>query len=179
MRTPVENRPKYELVDCFLRVFSIFLSAVSIWLSVTNQQDNSTYGKLEFSNLIGIKYMVCISAISAGYTLCSLLSSFVKFLVTRVWIYFVTDQVVAYLMVTSVAAVGEILYLAYNGDQKVTWSEACTSYGRFCSRLKLALAVHAVALCCFFVIAGFSAFRFFTKFEPPLPPNKEVEEQRT
>lgn len=87
-------------------------------------------------------------------------------------------QVVAYLLVTSGAAVMEILYLAYKGDRIVTWSEACSSYGSFCSRLIVALVLHALALCCFFVLAVISAYRVFSMFEPPLP-SKEAEEQTT
>ena len=86
-------------------------------------------------------------------------------------------QIAAYLMVTSGAAVVEILYLAYNGDQEVSWSEACNIYGKFCSRIKLALLFHALALCCFLVLALISAYRAFTMFEPPSVPTKqEVEE---
>uniref|UniRef100_A0A5B7B8F5 CASP-like protein n=1 Tax=Davidia involucrata TaxID=16924 RepID=A0A5B7B8F5_DAVIN len=179
MRPLDANVPTLKLLDCSLRLFVIPLSVASIWLTVTNQQDSSIYGKLEFTNLIGLKYMVSISAISAGYALFAALSSWVRCLVTKAWLFFVSDQVVVYLMVTSVAAAMEILFLAYNGDQKVTWSEACSSYGRFCSRLKIALALHALALCCFFVLAVISACRFFSKFEPPFLPSKEVEEERT
>ncbi|KAA8523669.1 hypothetical protein F0562_010092 [Nyssa sinensis] len=179
MRLLDANVPNLKILDCSLRLFVIPLSVVSIWLTVTNQQDNSSYGKLEFSNLTGLKYMVSTSAISAGYALFAAVSSWVRCLVTKAWLFFVSDQVVAYLMVTSGAGVMEILYLAYNGDQEVTWSEACGSYGRFCSRLKIALALHALALCCFFVLAVISAYRFFSKFVPPFLPSKEGEEERT
>lgn len=81
-------------------------------------------------------------------------------------------------MVTSVAAATEILYLAYNGDQEVTWSEACTTYGRFCNRLKLVLALHVIALCCFLLLALISAYRLFSRFAPPFLPSKEAEEQQ-
>jgi len=47
------------------------------------------------------------------------------------------EQIVAYLMVTSGTAVFEILYLAYNGDREVVWSEALSSYGKFCYRMKV------------------------------------------
>lgn len=87
-------------------------------------------------------------------------------------------QIVAYLMVTSGAAVLELLYLAYKGDREVTWSEACSSYGRFCSRMKLALVLHAFALWCFIVLAVISAYRTFSMFEPPSLPPKEGEEER-
>ncbi|KAM1100901.1 hypothetical protein ACFX2B_007234 [Malus domestica] len=86
---------------------------------------------------------------------------------------------VAYLMVTSWAAVMEILSLAYKGDKTVSWSEACTSFGKFCSRMKVALVLHALALCCFLVLAVISAYRVFSMFEPPSVSDKEVEEERT
>ena len=81
-------------------------------------------------------------------------------------------------MVTSGAAVLEILYLAYNGDKEVTWSEACTSYGKFCYRLKVAVILHALAFSCFVILAVISAYRAFSIFEPPLAPSKHVEEDR-
>ncbi|KAL7186562.1 hypothetical protein ACSBR2_028320 [Camellia fascicularis] len=175
-----DNVPFLKLLDFSLRLFVIPVSVTSIWLTVTNHQDNSTYGNLDFINLLGLKYMVCISAISAGYALAAAVSSWVKCLVTKAWFFFVSDQVVAYLLVTSGAAVGEIVYLAYKGDRDVTWSEACSSYGRFCARLKIALAFHALTLCCFFVLAVISAYRVFSMFEPPLPSkDKEVEERTT
>ena len=91
------------------------------------------------------------------------------------WVFL--EQIMAYLMVTSGAAVLEILYLAYKGDRGVSWSEACSAYGRFCSRVNLALALHALALCCFLVLAVISAYRVFSMFEPPVS-SKEVEEER-
>ncbi|CAK9139659.1 unnamed protein product [Ilex paraguariensis] len=179
MRTLHDTVNGLKLIDCFLRLFVVPLSIASIWLTVTDQQDNSSYGKVEFSNLLGLKYMVCISAISGGYALAAAASSWIKVLATKAWLFFVSDQVVAYLMVTSGAAVAEIQYLAYNGDQEVTWSEACSSYGKFCSRLNIVLALHAIALCCFLVLAVISAYRVFSRFEPPFVPSKEGEEQRT
>lgn len=87
------------------------------------------------------------------------------------------EQVMAYLLVTSVAAVLEMAYLAYKGDRGVTWSEACTSYGQFCGRMAVALALHAMAFCCFLVLAVISAFRVFSIFGPP-DSDKEQEEER-
>ncbi|KAJ0102655.1 hypothetical protein Patl1_04173 [Pistacia atlantica] len=168
-----------KLLDCSLRIFAIPLSGATIWLTVTNQQDNPSYGKLEFSNLTGLKFMVCISAICAAYAFFAAVSSWFKFFVSKAWIFFASDQIVAYLMLTSVAAVLEILRLTYNGDQEVTWSEACSSYGKFCNKMKIALVLHALALICFIILAVISAYRFFSLFEPPsVSSSKEVEEQR-
>ncbi|KAF2285743.1 hypothetical protein GH714_007561 [Hevea brasiliensis] len=173
--TPPEMAPMLKLIDCSLRLSVIPLSVATIWLTVTNHQDNSSYGNLHYSNLMGLKYMVCISAICAVYAFVAAVSLWIRFLVNKVWWLFVSDQIITYLMVTSVAAIMELLYLAYNGDQKVTWSEACRSYGKFCTRMKLALILHAVALFCFIVLAVISSYRAFSTFETPVS-SKEVEE---
>ncbi|KAL6543157.1 hypothetical protein OROHE_010677 [Orobanche hederae] len=182
----------FKILDFSLRLVVVPFNVASIWIAVGSHQNNSDYGKLEFSNFIGFKYMVCIIAVSAGYALFAAVSSlYLRCLLTKAWILFVTDQrinnfvwaainqVLAYLMVTSMAALGEFLYLAYNGDQKVSWSRACDSYGTFCSRLKLALATHAIAVCCFLGLAVISGYRVFRRFEPPLIPSKECEKQRS
>ncbi|KAG2678079.1 hypothetical protein I3760_12G127400, partial [Carya illinoinensis] len=147
-----------KFLDCSLRVCAIPLSAATIWLTVTNRQDNSTYGKLEFSNIVGLQYMVCISAICACYSFIAAISLSVGGLVAKAWLFFVSDQIVAYLIVTS-------------GDT------ACSSYGRFCCRMKLALVLYVLALWCFIVLAVISAYRTFIMFEPPSLPSKEVKEE--
>ncbi|KAL8243397.1 hypothetical protein R6Q59_009655 [Mikania micrantha] len=173
-----ENVNTLKVIDSSLRLIVIPLSIASFWLTLSNHQENDIYGRLDFSNLKGLKFLVSISAISAGYALISVVSSWVKNLMNKAWIFFVCDQVVTYLMVACVGSIGEILYLAYNGNQKVTWSEACSSYGRFCGRLNLILVIHFIAMLCFFVLSLISAFRVFSRFEPPLS-SKEVENETT
>ncbi|KAI3441666.1 CASP-like protein [Psidium guajava] len=167
-----------KFLDCFLRISAVPLSVATIWLTTTNRQDNSSYGKIESQNFLGLKYMVWISGICAAYAFASAACTLLKLLVAKAWLFFVPDQIIAYLMVTSGAAVLEILHLAYKGDRGVTWSEACTSYGRFCSKVKLALILHFLALCCFLVLAVMSGYRAFSIFEPPTVSPKEVEEER-
>ncbi|EEF32457.1 conserved hypothetical protein [Ricinus communis] len=171
--------PLLKLLDSSLRVSVIPLSAATIWLTVTNHQDNSSYGNLKYSNIMGLKYMVCISAICASYAFVAAVSIWIKCLVNKVWLFFVSDQIIAYLMVTSVAAAMEILYIAYNGDQKVTWSEACTSYGKFCNGMKTALILHALTLCFFIVLAVISAYRAFSMYQPPVSSKETVEGDAT
>ncbi|KAM0997480.1 hypothetical protein ACFX2I_007342 [Malus domestica] len=274
-RNSDDNAPNYfsvlKLIDSSLRISAIALSVATIWLTVTNHQDNPSYGNLKFSNFTGLKYMVCISNISGVHAFLVALSSWITCFVTKAWLFFVSTRfeartlcqairtsficaiwaavnkfwslefeirrwvcprgcelqlslwlgpqkskrrrlhghgdsaveermespgngsrdlargcpglavclIVAYLMVTSWAAVMEILSLAYKGDKTVSWSEACTSYGKFCSRMKVALVLHALALCCFLVLAVISAYRVFSMFEPPSVSDKEVEEERT
>ncbi|XP_002312076.2 CASP-like protein 2D1 [Populus trichocarpa] len=83
------------------------------------------------------KYMFFVSGICASYAFLAAVSTWIRCFVTKAWLFFVSDQIVAYLMVTSGTAVFEILYLAYNGDREVVWSEALSSYGKFCYRVKV------------------------------------------
>ncbi|XP_042520951.1 CASP-like protein 2D1 isoform X1 [Macadamia integrifolia] len=176
-----QNKPASKVhlrfIDLFLRLSVIPLSIASIWLTATNKQDSIIYGRLEFSNLSGLKYMVWINAISVGYSLVAIVSSWFKCLLTKAWFFLFSDQVLSYLMVTSTAAVVELLYLVYNGDKDVSWSEACSSFGSFCNRVKMALVLHAIALLCFLGLSLISAYRVFSKFGPPCVTSEEVERE--
>ncbi|KAJ7960782.1 CASP-like protein [Quillaja saponaria] len=132
----INQLPVLKILDFSLRLAVIPLATTTIYITVTNQQNNSSYGKLEFSNIMGLKYMVCISAICAGYALIAAISSWVRCLVSKAWLFFVSDQIVTYLMVTSGAAALEILYLVYNGDREVSWSETCSSYGKVLQQIE-------------------------------------------
>ncbi|XP_042520952.1 CASP-like protein 2D1 isoform X2 [Macadamia integrifolia] len=148
-----QNKPASKVhlrfIDLFLRLSVIPLSIASIWLTATNKQDSIIYGRLEFSNLSGLK---------SGSSL-------------------LQTHVLSYLMVTSTAAVVELLYLVYNGDKDVSWSEACSSFGSFCNRVKMALVLHAIALLCFLGLSLISAYRVFSKFGPPCVTSEEVERE--
>ncbi|XP_058094828.1 CASP-like protein 2D1 [Magnolia sinica] len=178
MRNGDENNPKcLRVVDICLRLSTIPLSVASIWVMATNKQFNADYGMLQFSNLSGLKYLVSINAICAAYALLALVfNAWLGYFISDT-ILFVSDQVLAYLMVTSGAAVAEILYLGYKGDRKVSWSEACSSYGRFCSKAKVSLILHAVVFICFLILAVISAYRLFTKFEAPCISKEGNEEE--
>uniref|UniRef100_A0A1J3FJL7 CASP-like protein n=1 Tax=Noccaea caerulescens TaxID=107243 RepID=A0A1J3FJL7_NOCCA len=156
-----------KLVDSCLRLSVVPLSVATIWLTVTNQQSNPDYGKVDYNSIMGLKYMVGVSAISAIYALLSTISSWVTCLVSKTWLLFVPDQVLAYLMTTSVAGAGEIVYLLNKGDTIVTWSEMCSSYPHFCSKLTIALVLHVFVLFSFLFLSVISAYRAFSPFDPP------------
>lgn len=45
----------FRSLDLFLRLTVIPLSAASLWVMATNKQANDAYGKVEFSNITGLK----------------------------------------------------------------------------------------------------------------------------
>ncbi|XP_027337610.1 CASP-like protein 2D1 [Abrus precatorius] len=157
-----------KLIDWALRLCSVPFSVATIWITVTNKEDNSSYGMVKYNDLSGLKYMVLVSALCACYALAAAASSWLKFLVSKAWIFFLSDQIIAYLTITSVAAVTEIYYLVYHGAKEDSWSEACSSYGMFCSKVKLAIILHVITFFCFFVLSVISAFRAFIVFDPPI-----------
>ncbi|KAK9673884.1 hypothetical protein RND81_12G196000 [Saponaria officinalis] len=160
--------PKLKIIDISLRMCVIPLSIASLCVTITNNEDNIDYGSIHFSNFMALKYMVSIGAIAAVYALVVAISNWMTFFLHKPWLFFISDQVMAYMMVTSGAAGAEMLYLAYKGDQEVSWSEACTTYPMFCTKLKLALFLHFIAVFGFLILALISAFRAFSIFDPPL-----------
>lgn len=168
--------PRLKLLDFSLRIFVIPLSIASLCLTVNSNEDNPDYGTIHFFNFSGLKYMVSVAAIAAGYALVAAISTWIRCLVNKTWVFFVSDQVMAYLMLTSGAAGAELSYLAYKGDVDISWSEACSAYGKFCTNLKLAVLLHFLALFCFLILAVISAFRAFSMFDPPIPINAQVDE---
>ncbi|KAF8092360.1 hypothetical protein N665_0416s0016 [Sinapis alba] len=164
---PQEAPMSLKLIDSCLRLIVIPLSVVTIWLTVTIHQSNPDYGNLDYNSIMGLKYMVGVSAICGVYALLSTISSWVTCLVFKAWLFFVPDQVLAYLMTTSVAGATEILYLLNKGDKTVTWSEVCSSYPHFCSKLTIALGFHVFVLFSFLLLSVISAYRAFSVFDPP------------
>ncbi|KAL2247631.1 UNVERIFIED_CONTAM: CASP-like protein 2D1 [Sesamum indicum] len=84
--------PRLKILDFSIRLLLVPFNLVAIWIAVNNRENNIDYGELEFADFIGLKYMVCISAVSAGYALFAAVSSWIRCLVTRAWIFFVADQ---------------------------------------------------------------------------------------
>nr|CAD1840978.1 unnamed protein product [Ananas comosus var. bracteatus] len=149
------NEP-FKFVEMALRICVVPLTVASILVMATNKQESDTYGKVEYNNLTGFKYLVCISAISAGYALASTLSSFLRFF----W-----------------SAVAEVVYLAEEGDREASWSEVCSYYGKFCYKTKVSLALHFMALVGFIALSLISAYRLFSKFDAPAVASTEVGEE--
>lgn len=54
-----------KLIDSCLRLSVVPLSVATLWLTVTNQQSNPDYGKLDYNSIMGLKYVY--SAISFSF----------------------------------------------------------------------------------------------------------------
>ena len=96
---------------------------------------------------------------------------------SRSWVVFLLDQVFTYLILAAGAASAELLYLAYNGDKEVTWSEACGVFGGFCRQARTSVAITFASVACYILLSLISSYRLFSAYDPPQPSlgNKGVE----
>ncbi|KAL5211294.1 hypothetical protein ABZP36_022141 [Zizania latifolia] len=168
--------PPFRLAEVALRLCVVPLAVASLWEMATNKQVDETYGEVAFSDLSGFRYLICINATTAAYSVASILMSSFKFITRFDWLIFLLDQASAYLLLTSASAAAEVLYLARKGDRQVSWGEVCSYFGGFCGRATVSVALHAAALLCFMALSLISAFRAFSKFDPP-PPCSEIPKQ--
>ncbi|XP_022632654.1 CASP-like protein 2D1 isoform X2 [Vigna radiata var. radiata] len=88
-----------KLFDSSLRLCAVPLSVATIWVTVTNQQDNSSYGMLKYYKFSALKYMVLVSTLCACYALVAAACSWIRYYASKAWIFFVSDQdLLAYLL---------------------------------------------------------------------------------
>ncbi|KAL5215688.1 hypothetical protein ABZP36_007089 [Zizania latifolia] len=125
------------------------------------------------------RYLVYANGLCAAYSLVSAFYIAVPRPATlsRSWIVFLLDQVFTYLILAAGAASAELLYLAYNGDKEVTWSEACGVFGSFCRQARTSVAITFGSVACYILLSLISSYRLFSAYDAPQPSlgNKGVE----
>ncbi|KAL5214853.1 hypothetical protein ABZP36_004005 [Zizania latifolia] len=125
------------------------------------------------------RYLVYANGLCAAYSLVSAVYIAVPRPVTlsRSWVVFLLDQVFTYLILAAGAASAELLYLAYNGDKEVTWSEACGVFGSFCRQARTSVAITFGSVASYILLSLISSYRLFSSYDSPQPShgNKGVE----
>ncbi|KAF3493770.1 hypothetical protein DY000_02057504 [Brassica cretica] len=126
-----------------------------------------------------IRYLVPANGICAGYSLLSAAIAAMRGSSTmpRVWTFFCLDQILTYVVLAAGAVSTEVLYLAYKGDNAITWSDACSSFGSFCHRATASVIITFVVVCLYVILSLISSYKLFTRFDPPatVDSNKNVE----
>ncbi|KAF7141195.1 hypothetical protein RHSIM_Rhsim06G0183200 [Rhododendron simsii] len=154
--------------ETLLRLLPMGLCIVALVVMLKNSQTND-FGSLSYSNLGAFRYLVHANGICAGY---SLLTAVVAAMprpstMSRAWTFFLLDQFLTYIILAAGAVSMEVLYLAYNGDEAVTWSEACVSFGGFCRRSVASVAITFAAVLCYAALSLISSYRLFSKYDAP------------
>lgn len=78
-------------------------------------------------------------------------------------------QVTVYMLLTASATSTEILVLIYNGNEKVTWSEACSYYHDFCTKAKTSVLISYSTVFCYVGLTLLSSFLLFSRYKHPFP----------
>lgn len=63
----------------------------------------------------------------------------------------------------------EIIYLAYNGDEAVTWSKECGVFNSFCNKATTSVGITFGAVACYVLLSLISSYRLFSAYEAPIP----------
>ncbi|PKA47086.1 CASP-like protein [Apostasia shenzhenica] len=156
--------------EALLRIAPVGLCVTALVLTVRNSQEND-YGSISYSDLGSFKYLVYVNGLCAGYSLFSAFYTTMPrpFSMSVAWAFFFLDQVLTYAMLAAGAAAAEIVYLAYNGDENVTWSRECGMFGGFCHKGAAAVGVTFGAVGCFVVLSLISSYRLFSVYDVPVP----------
>ncbi|KAL5550095.1 hypothetical protein UlMin_000271 [Ulmus minor] len=160
--------------ETLLRLVPIAPCIAALVVMLHNSQSND-YGSLTYSHLGAFRYLVHINGICAGYSLLSAVIVAMPRASTKsqAWTFFILDQIMTYLVLAAGAASTEVVYLAYKGDTAVTWSAACSSFGRFCHKATASVATTFAVVVCYAVLSLISSYKLFSNFDAPLlnPPS--------
>lgn len=164
------NSGQAKRFELLFRVTPLALCIAAMAIMLKNKQSNQ-YGALHYSDIGGLKYLVYANGICAVYSILSLLgfvfSTGVDYSRTRAWIMFILDQALTYVILTAGVCGIEIMDLAYQGNEQVSWSRVCVSYGEFCNNARASVLITMAVLVCFMVLSLLSAHRLFIKYEAP------------
>ncbi|XP_030481071.1 CASP-like protein 2A1 [Cannabis sativa] len=162
--------------ETLLRLLPIAPCIAALVVMLHNSQTND-FGSVSYSHLGAFRYLVHVNGICAGY---SLLSAVIAAMprrppkMSQAWTFFFFDQVMTYMVLAAGAASTEVLYLAFNGNVAITWSSACSSFGRFCHKATASVAISFVVVACYALLSLISSYKLFTNYQPPttVNPNK-------
>ncbi|XP_020243422.1 LOW QUALITY PROTEIN: CASP-like protein 2A1 [Asparagus officinalis] len=79
------------------------------------------------------------------------------------------DSVLTYVILAAGAVSSEIIHLAYNGDEQVTWSKECGVFSGFCNKATTSIGITFGAVACYIVLSLISSYRLFSAYEAPIP----------
>ncbi|KAH0451610.1 hypothetical protein IEQ34_018909 [Dendrobium chrysotoxum] len=176
--------------ETLLRVVPMGFCLAALILTLKNSVDND-YGSISYSDLGSFKYLVYMNGLCAGYSIFSAFYTAIPrpLSTSRAWTIFFLDQarflisydasvqtnggnsegkVVTYAILAAGAAAAEIVYLAYEGDEQVTWSRVCGVFGGFCGKAKASVGITFGAVACYVLLSLISSYRLFSAYPAPV-----------
>ncbi|XP_042514903.1 CASP-like protein 2A1 [Macadamia integrifolia] len=164
-----KGRTSVQTAETLLRLFPMVLCVTALVIMLKDSQ-TSDFGSISSLDLGAFKYLVYANGICAGY---SLLSAFYTAVprsstMSRAWTVFFFDQILTYMILAAGTVSAEMLYLAYKGDEAITWSEACGSFSGFCRKATTSVIITFAAVACYAGLSFISSYRLFSRYDPPV-----------
>ncbi|KAL9236511.1 hypothetical protein vseg_011176 [Gypsophila vaccaria] len=163
--------------ETLLRLLPLGLCVAALVVMLKNSETND-FGSVSYTDLGAFKYLVHANGVCAGYSLLSAVVTAIPrpFTMSRAWTFFVLDQVLTYIIIAAGAVSTEVVYLAYKGDEAITWSEACGSFGGFCHKATASVSITFVVIICYAALSLISSYRLFSRFDPPTVHSNKASE---
>ena len=162
--------------ETLLRVAPMGLCLAALVLTLKNSADND-YGSISYSDLGSFKYLVYVNGLCAGYSIFSAFYIAIPrpFSMSRAWTLFFLDQVMTYAILAAGAATAEIVYLAYEGAEDVTWGRACGIFSGFCRKATVSVGITFGAVICYVLLSLISSYRLFSSHSIHIPSFADTE----
>ncbi|OVA11847.1 Uncharacterized protein family UPF0497 [Macleaya cordata] len=166
--------------ESLFRVVPMVLCVTALVVMLKNAMSND-YGSVSSSDLGGFKYLIYANGICAGYSLLSALylaavrppsssstTTTTMYSQQTAWTVFFFDQVMTYIILAAGTVSAEVVYLAYKGDEAITWSEACGVFGGFCRKATVSVGITFAAVVCYVLLSLISSYRLFSSYDAPI-----------
>ncbi|KAF6174944.1 hypothetical protein GIB67_026432 [Kingdonia uniflora] len=163
--------------ETVLRIFPMALCVAALVVMLKNAQSND-YGAVSYDDLGGFRYLVYANGLCAAYSFFSAFYTVVPRPASMGWAWtlFFFDQILTYAILAAGAVSAEVMYLAHNGDEAITWAEACSTYGGFCRKATTSVVITFTAVACYVLLSLISSYRLFKNYDAPISyPVKNVE----
>ncbi|CAL9180382.1 unnamed protein product [Musa hybrid cultivar] len=165
----VDSAEEGRTAEALLRVAPVGLCLAAMAIMLRNSQENE-FGAVSYADLTAFKYLVFANGVCAAY---SLLSAFCVAMrrpstLSRAWSVFLLDQVLTYVILAAGTVAAEIVYLAYMGAEKVTWSKECSAFDGFCRRATTSLGFTFGSVACYVLLSLVSSYRLFSNYDTPI-----------
>uniref|UniRef100_A0A1D1ZJP7 CASP-like protein n=1 Tax=Anthurium amnicola TaxID=1678845 RepID=A0A1D1ZJP7_9ARAE len=167
---------RVKVAEVVLRCLICCLGVVAAALVGTDKQVKRFFSvekKARFTDMKALVFLVVANAIASGYSLVqglrcivSMIKGSVLFNKPLAWAIFSCDQVLAYVMLSAVAAAAQSAVFAELGQPELQWMKVCDMYGKFCTQVgegvatALVVSLSSVALSC---MSAFNLFRLYGK----------------
>ncbi|KAM3268241.1 CASP-like protein 2B1 [Capsicum chacoense] len=175
---PVHHGNNMKKIDKRVKIAELILRCVILGLAVVGAlligSDSevkvifSIKKEAKFTDMKVLVFLVIANGLAAAYSLIqvlrcifSMIRGSVLFNKPLAWAIFSGDQLMAYLVLSAVAAAAQSGVISKLGQPQLQWMKVCNLYGKFCNQVGEGIASSFLVSLSMIVLSGISAFSLF------------------